>query len=490
MLVTLTAAIAMLLVYSVRSFRPWKGGIARVASLRPLGGSVKLSALPQAYVEVLDGKARLFKEGNPIVYNGAIKSVHGDPEAGDEVSVKDNKGNVFGRGYFNPRSQYRVRMIATHEDKSFDAATNEIISDKVKRAADLRHTLSLPREGTDVYRLINGEGDGLSGLMVDVLGDMVVIQSSAVWVEKNRNAIEGAVRTTPSLAGKQVLWKQATERLKQDGWEFIREDTVNGPMETQTSIDAATVTTVVENGVRYSLCAEKDQKTGFYCDQRENRQLLRSLVKGKTVLDLYCYTGGFTLNAVLGGATSVTCVDSSLRAVQTVRENIRINGFKCDVCTDGMGPNATTTSHDTTHYVSDGSHSDVGQDCSVSLVKGDAQNVMRTLVAEGKHFDVVVCDPPKLAPTRTALEAASRKYQHINALAMQLVSPEGGLLLSCSCSAAMTQSGQFEQVLNAAARSVGRTATVVSVRGAAGDHTVHPSYPEGRYLTAVLLYVK
>lgn len=132
----------------------------------------------------------------------------------------------------------------------------------------------------------------------------------------------------------------------------------------------------------------------------------------------------------------------------------------------------------------------MGEGSTVYLVKGDAQSVMRGLIAEGKSYDVVVCDPPKLAPTRNALDAAARKYQHINALAMQLVSPAGGLLLSCSCSAAMTQSGQFEHVLQAAARSVGRTATVVSVQGAAGDHTVNPSYPEGRYLTAVLLYVK
>lgn len=467
--------------------------------------------------------------------------MQGNPQAGDEVSVAERNGEVFGRGYFNPHSMYRVRLLATKGDKFFESSTSEIIYARLQQAMDLRTALLLPRGDTDVFRLVNGEGDGLSGLMVDVLGPTVVIQSSAYWVEKNRKLIEDAVRGVKELAGKEVLWKHSIDRLKKDGWEVIQALGANNegeggaqlsadvmmPSNMGGNSDGTGLSTVTENGVRYLLCVEKGQKTGFYCDQRENRQLLRSVARGKSVLDLYCYSGGFTLNAVLGGAKSVTSVDSSLRAVQSLRENIRTNALQCDVCVEGLGPNATTPSLNipplgnedinSTAGVESSSTSSAetvvaaasaaaaegvsggapsfadssrGAGCSVRLIKGDAQGVMRTLLEDGQSFDVVVCDPPKLAPKRTGLEAATRKYRDINALAMRLVAPYGGLLLSCSCSAAMTQSGQFVPMLHAAARSVGRTATVVTVSGAAGDHPVNPVYPEGRYLTAVLLYIK
>jgi 23S rRNA G2069 N7-methylase RlmK/C1962 C5-methylase RlmI len=247
------------------------------------------------------------------------------------------------------------------------------------------------------------------------------------------------------------------------------------------------MSTVVENGIKYALCAETDQKTGFYCDQRDNRLMLRSLAAGKSVLDLYCYSGGFSLNSLQGGARSVTSVDSSLRALESLRLNIEQNQIDCDLDVGGMGPSAEPVRRSTA-----GGASQQNRKARpvVKLVKGDAERVMQELVAAGEGFDIVVCDPPKLAPRRDALVRALRKYQHINSLAMQLVAPQGGLLLSCTCSAAVTQSGEFMQMLQNAAQSVGRTLSVLRVSGAAGDHPISTGYPEGRYLTAVLLYVR
>jgi 23S rRNA G2069 N7-methylase RlmK/C1962 C5-methylase RlmI len=467
------------------SFRvvPEKGTVALLSS-KVVAKSTKL-----AEVITVEGKARLFKDGNPLVYGNAVHSSSA-VAAGEEVVVKDHHKNDIGRGFFNPHSMYRVRLIATKDDKDFDKPMSEIIKARITQALALRGALNLPRGDTDVYRLVNGEGDQLSGLMVDVLGSTVVIQSSAVWVELNRGIVEAAVRGAPELAGKEVLWRRADSRLTQDGWDLLEPKktlTQDGFLEPAAALDAPSMSTVTENGIKYALCAETDQKTGFYCDQRDNRQMLRSLAADKSVLDLYCYTGGFSLNALQGGARSVTSVDSSLKALESLRLNIAQNEITCALDDAGMGPSAEPVSPPTTSHTD---HQDRKTKPVSRLVKGDAERVMQELIAAGEGYDIVVCDPPKLAPRRTTLDRALKKYQRINSLAMRLVAPQGGLVLSCTCSAAVTQSGDFVPMLQQAAQSVGRTLSVLRVSGAAGDHPISPGYPEGRYLTAVLLYVR
>ena len=453
------------------------------------------NAIPS--VTVLDSKAKLFKDGNPLIYDGAITSSFGGPKPGEEVLVKDGKGDVFGRGFFNPYSQYRVRLITTKEDKLFDSPISDLIQDRIRQAVSLRSALQLPRGDTDVYRLINGEGDRLSGLMVDVLGCTVVIQSSAIWVELNRNTIESALNTIPALKDKALLWRRAESRLKQDGWEHLTVTNSSAQPETEKTVTPSSPSSkgfVTENNIYYTLCAETDQKTGFYCDQRDNRQYLRALSGNKTVADVYCYSGGFTLNALYGGARSVTAIDSSLKALETLRENAVLNGFHGQLSVNQMGPNATATATlaNTATVVETSTLFKPLSNCkqqSLELIKGDAEKCMQDLINLNRSFDIVVCDPPKLAPRRTSLEQAMRKYMKINKSAMKLVNPQGGLLFTCTCSAAMTQSGKFESVLQDAAKFAGREITILRVSGAGGDHTIAAAYPEGRYLTAVLLYV-
>ena len=428
------------------------------------------------------GKARLFQGGNPIIYGGAVKQVLGDPVAGTEVIVKDHKGNAFGRGFFNPYSQYRVRVTVMKEDRSFNETLAILLKRRLSQAVALRRSMVLPRPDTSVYRLVNGEGDRLGGLIIDVLGDTVVTQSSALWVEIHRQLITSTLTELFGVEGKALLWRRSEARLKQDGYDdylqYLKQQGGGGSSSSaetdmgesnaaSTSMDESNASQeVTENGIRYSLCAASDQKTGFYCDQRDNRLLVRGLSKGKTVLDTYCYSGGFSLNAIKGGAKSVLAIDSSARALETLEKNINLNELHQSDRTDHLGNGRIT------------------------LQQGDAVAVMEKLVQAGAQFDVVICDPPKLAPTRSSLDKAVNKYQRINSLAMSLVNrTSGGLMLTCTCSAAMTQSDRFVEVLMAAARSAGRDISIVSSSGAAADHPVLPCYLEGRYLTAVLLHV-
>ena len=327
-------------------------------------------ATPKVILE--KGKARLFQDGNPLIYGGAVKEVVGDPQPGDEVIVNDHMGNTLGRGVFNPFSQYRVRMMARTYESLYSLPFGDLLKVRIEQAIALRSAIALPSDKNSVYRLINGEGDRLGGLIVDVLGTTVVAQSSAFWVEKHKAEIEKAILAT--VKSRKLVWRRAEGRLKQDGYTGELTDIVISATEEETGI-AMQDLIVVENGVKYVVCPEDGQKTGFYCDQRDNRMMIRQLSEGKEVLDTFCYSGGFSVNAALGGAVSVTSVDSSRPALDTADKNIELNGVSAIVKT----------------------------------VKADAVEYMKKMQADGQLFDIVICDPPKLAPTRTSLEKAKNK---------------------------------------------------------------------------------
>lgn len=242
----------------------------------------------------------------------------------------------------------------------------------------------------------SGEGDRLSGLIVDVFGPVVVIQSGALWVERYRARIEAALRLVMGVAASKYIWRQQEARLNQDGYflsnpvnkagitelQVEQESTDNDPdnvesagMSVSKGGEDSAPLMISEHGVRYWVRPDDGQKTGFYCDQRDNRRTIRELSAGRTVLDTYCYSGGFSINAALGGATSVVAVDSSQAAIDTAIRNAE--------------------------------HNNVQQ--KIEFVKADAVEYMRKLQTEGKQFDIVICDPPKLAPTRASLDRAKLK---------------------------------------------------------------------------------
>ena len=394
-------------------------------------------------VTLVSGKARLFKSGNPLVFSGAVKRVEpGSLRAGDIVDVVDGADKLLGWGVYNPHSMYRVRLLASDEPALLEHRNmGELVAHRIRSAAAVRSAAGLPSEETTAYRLINGEGDRLSGLMVDVFDGVAVVVSSALWLERYRDEVSAAISSLPTV--NRLEWRRSEARLKKDGW-----DPSEGGAQAEAAAEAAVC--VKENGLRYHVDVF-GQKSGFYCDQRENRKALAELCRGRAVLDLFCYSGGFSLGAARAGAASCVGVDSSGAAVALATRNAELNGLAA----------------------------------TCRFVKAD---VMAFLQEAPPLSDVVICDPPKYAPTVKDLARAERKYRKLNSLAMRAVRP-GGLLLSCTCSGAMTQSGGFERMLQDAALAEGRSLTLLRRSGAACDHTLHPAYPEGHYLTAVLAVV-
>ena len=395
----------------------------------------------------------------------------------------------------------------------FDVAA--LVRRRVSAAAALRRSLGLPCPGvTTAFRLVNSEGDRLSGLVVDALGGggsegegseeekkgSLVVASSAAWCEEHRAAIEEAL--VSETGGKmEIVWTRSTAMMREEGV-LPRGDDAEYEEEGEGDESAAAAappppspstssssdnsepenkTVVLENGLKFLVTPGRGQKTGFYADQRESRLFVRQLIEAATltrnvngkgeekrkpfrVLDLCSFHGGFALSAAKGGASEVIGVDSSAPALEVARENARLNGFE-------------------------------GEE-QVRFEKADAGDFMRRAVGLGEKFDLIVLDPPKLAPTRASLPAALRRYQSLNAAAMKLLlasdsegGENGGLLMTCSCSGAVAAAGAFEPMLAAAAARAGARISVLRVAGAAPCHALDPAYPEGKYLTNALLRV-
>ncbi len=374
------------------------------------------------------------------MFSGAVAAVEGDsPSRGDLVEVRDHAGRVIGWGFFHPTSQYRVRLVAWASEPDPGPDIVGIVRSGVARARALRRILGLPAADTTAWRLVNSEGDGLSGVTVDVFGEVAVLVASAAWVERHRAAVEEAVRAVwPE--GVRLVYRVSPAVGSEEGFASrSSEGEVPGPVE------------VLERGLRFLVWPGGSQKTGFYCDQRDNRALVRALVgrlpKEARVLDAFCFTGGFALNAAAGGAAEVLAVDSSGPAVGAGRDNARRNGLS-------------------------------------DRVRFEETDAVGVLEASPRAFDLVVCDPPRFARSARDLAPALARYRRVNRAAIAAVSP-GGLLVTCSCSSAVRRD-LFLEVLRDAAAEAGRRFTVTHVRGAAPDHPVHPAFPEGEYLKCVV----
>ncbi|XP_045803079.1 ribosomal RNA large subunit methyltransferase I-like isoform X2 [Trifolium pratense] len=386
-----------------------------------------------------------------MVYSGAVDRIIGrpPPKTGDIVLVSDGTEKPIGWGLYNSVSMFCVRLMQLEDEATSDSACvlnmEKLLETRIDSAVELRRRLGLPSVHTNVYRLINSEGDRLSGLIVDVFGDVAVVASSAAWVEKYKSEIEACIRKINYI--NHINWRPSIDILKEDGVN------VSDSKELLSST-CPERTKIMENGIVYTISL-KGQKTGFYADQRENRQFISGISDGRKVLDLCCYSGGFSLNAVRGGALNVTGVDSSLPALELAKENVVLNNI------------------------------DPGR---ISFLKEDATEFMKGALMRNESWDIVIIDPPKLAPSKKVLHGASGMYRNLNSLAMQLTK-RGGLLMTCSCSGAVTQSGIFPRILQSAASMAKRKITVLRDAGAACDHPIDPSYPEGAYLTNILLRV-
>lgn len=399
-----------------------------------------------ATVVLKRGKARLFRDQRSgVVYDGAVASVIGAPENGDAVLVVDGAHEMVGYGLYNASSMFRVRMLKLGSQIS-EIDVSRDIEMHVKTAFKLRESLALPNPSCTAYRAINGAGDRLSGLVVDVFNDVLVAASSALWVERYRDVIIKVLQqVVPQCTS--IVWRRSTDRLKQDG--VVEMATLEALPHVQLSDDLE----VVENGIKFVLPPRtlySGQKTGHYTDQRDARQYIASITRPNSrVLDLFSYSGGFALAAARAGATA-TCVDSSAIALTLAETNAAKNRVH------------------------------------ITTKRGD---VALFLKEDDEVYDIVICDPPKLAPSAKSLHRATRKYVSLNAAALRRVA-HGGLLLTCSCSAAVArEKGLFVDIIRKAAAEARVDISVLRRFGSGADHPVAPDAPDGDYLTAYLFAV-
>ncbi|HYN42778.1 MAG TPA: class I SAM-dependent rRNA methyltransferase [Thermoanaerobaculia bacterium] len=380
------------------------------------------------------GRDDAARRRHPWVFSRALSG--NPPASAEELEIRSASGALLGRGFASPRSSIAAR-IWRFDDGPLDAA---FVSGRVKEAARLRERFVPPL--TDGYRLIHAEGDSLPGLVVDRYGDVLVVQATTAGTEAAR-----------------PLWLPALLALLPEASILQRNDLASRHGEGLGLEDEALAgarppdrVPFRERGVTYLADLAGGQKTGFFLDQRENRHLVQSLAAGRSVLNLFSYSGAFGVAALAGGASRVTHVDVSEPALALARENHAANG------------------------------QDLG---CVETVAADVFDDLRARVGRGETWDVVVTDPPAFAKKTPDVDRACRGYKDINRLALRLLAP-GGLLLACSCSGPVS-ADLFQKVLFAASLDAGVPARILERRGAGPDHPVSIDCPETEYLKAFLL---
>jgi 23S rRNA (cytosine1962-C5)-methyltransferase len=384
------------------------------------------------------GREGPVRGGNPWIFSQAIARIEpATLQAGDWIEVRDAGGDAVGLGYYNPSTTIAVRML------SFDAADTalgpgEIIRHRIRRALALRQRVI--GGDTDCYRLVNGDGDGLSGVVVDRYGGVLVVQLLTAGADRMRAEIATALRET--VAPQSIIERSHGAVRKQEGLADHAAVLVGAP-------PAETV--AIEHGIRLAIDFDHGQKTGAFLDQRNNRAIVRDLARGARVLDAYCYAGGFTLAALAGGARTAVAVDSSDRALATAHRNLELNGHR-------------------------GSRAE--------FVRGDVLRYLAGLAAPDR-FDVVVLDPPPLARSLKDAAHAARLYTDLNAFAMRALAP-GGYLMTFSCSIHF-RGEDFVRAVRIAQTKSGRKLQMLARLGPGRDHPVLLGHAEGEYLTGLLL---
>ncbi len=379
--------------------------------------------------------------GHSWVFAQAIENTEGTPAPGELVHLHDPRGRFVGKGFWSPNSAIPVRVLSRVQDEEIDAA---FFRHRVVRAmAYRRDLLGLPSNETTGYRAINSEGDGLPGLTVDVYGKVAVAQITSLGLKQHEEQLFHLVKELFHLESVYEVSSEAVQ--KREGFK------VENRLVLGEAVDALRFR---ENGFDYELATELlQQKTGFYFDQRENRALVGSLAKGRSMLDMYSYVGAFSLAGARAGAENVTAVDSSASAIAMGAMIARQNGLAD----------------------------------KISFVKADARQELQRLAKEKHKYGLVVLDPPKLLPNSRSQKQAQGLYRHLNQLALRLVEP-GGLLLTCSCSSLLNMS-MLERILTWAAYDAQRDVQLISKHGQAPCHPTPIALPESRYLTCILARV-
>lgn len=386
------------------------------------------------------GKEKAALQRHPWIFSGALDKVKGAPLNGEIVKVFAADQSFLAYGYYNSQSRVAVRLLEWEENTIID---KDWYQQKLRNAIAARaHVLS--NEETNTCRLVFSEADYLPGLIVDKYDGFLSLQILSAGIENVKADIIDILRAELNPAG--IFDKSDANARTHENLEVSQ-----GLLWGETPPEFIEVK---ENGVRYHINIADGQKSGFYCDQRDNREILAAYTKDKEVLDCFCYSGGFTLNSLKQKAKHVTSVDSSALAVETMKHNLELNGFTEDQQTS---------------------------------IQSDVNKQLRAFKEEGKTFDVIILDPPKYAPSRSALDRAARAYKDLNRLGMLLLNP-GGILATYSCSGAVDLE-TFKQIIAWAALDAGKEVQIIKQFHQPEDHPVRISFPEGEYLKGLLVRV-
>jgi len=382
------------------------------------------------------GREKSLLRRHPWVFSGAIDRVAGRPATGDTVAIRAASGAFLAWAAHSPQSQIRARVWSWNEGASIDES---LVGERVADAIARRKALA---NATDAVRLVHGEADELPGVVCDRYGEVAVFQFSSAGADRWREPIVDAVLAE---TGCRTAYERSDLDVRQLEGLSPRSGVLRGEL-------AAAGVEIVEHGLRYGVDVVRGQKTGFYLDQRANRDRVRALAAGGDVLNCFCYTGGFTLNSLAGGARSVLSVDSAGAALALARENACRNGFTS---------------------------------ARAEWLEADVFAALRGLRDAGRRFDLIVLDPPKFAPTAAHAPKAARAYKDINLLALKLARP-GGLLVTFSCSGGVSPE-LFQKIVAGAAADAGAVTQMLERLQADADHPVLLSFPEGEYLKGLVL---
>lgn len=375
---------------------------------------------------------------HPWIFSGAIQSVSGQPALGETVTVLDSDGKFLAQAAYSPESQIRARIWNWDATAPID---RDFFKSRLANAIGLREQW-IDRTQTTAYRLVHGESDGLPGLVVDRYGEALVVQITSAGAEAWRGEIRSLLE---NLLAPQAIYERSDVTVRTLEGLPERTGLLSGALPPQPM-------RITENGLSYQVDLVGGQKTGFYLDQRDNRQKCREIAQGKSVLNCFAYTGGFTLAALAGGADAVVSIDSSAEALEAARQNVALNSLPEDRC---------------------------------EWIVGDAFQELRTLRDKAAQFDLIILDPPKFAPTAAQARKAARGYKDINLLGFKLLRP-GGTLMTYSCSGGI-DAAFFQKIVADAALDAGVDAKILYRLSQAPDHPANLAFPEGTYLKGLVV---
>ena len=399
-----------------------------------------MSLLKKVYLR--KGKEESLKRFHPWVFSGAIDRMDDGIEEGDIVDVITHYGDFIARGHFQ-RGSIMVRIL-TFDDEPIDEGYWQ---QRLRVASDVRRKMNFGTQ-TDAYRLVHGEGDWLPGLIIDVYGKTAVMQAHSIGMHVCRREIGKALMAVLSDSIENVYYKSEMTLP-------FKEEVVNGFLYGETKDDIA-----IENGLKFHVDWLRGQKTGFFVDQRENRALLEKYSFGRRVLNMFCYTGGFSFYAMRGGAEVVHSVDSSEKAIALTNSNVELN------------------------FPNDTRHKAFCEDAFKFLSNIPDGNTSDTQ----SPYDLIILDPPAFAKHRGALHNALKGYTRLNAKAMEKIAP-GGILFTFSCSQVVTKDNFRNAIFTAAAQS-GRKIRILHQLHQPADHPINIYHPEGEYLKGLVLYIE